>query len=197
MRLQWPRYVRNVVSEDKRPLLSPLLPPPVIFSTGSFFFSSSIATFSFLLFFFLFFLYIYYLDKFQGFEQIGERWVKGELKVRQRGRKEKKKKKRVAKKYYSTSRGKVLNVSSLLFIRILYVTSFFFFFLFFENRKQNFQFVIRLRETPGFYLIRRSILHRIFFWYRLNTDRVALVAGSSSICNGVSCSIMFDKRMLP
>lgn len=176
---------------------SSLPPPPVIFSIGSFFFSSSIATFSFLLFFFLFFLCIYYLDKFQGFEQIGERWVKGELKVRQRGGKEKKKKKRVAKKYYSTSRGKVLNVSSLLFIRVLYATSFFFFFLFFENRKQNFQFVIRLRETPGFYLIRRSILHRIFFWYRLNTDRVALVAGSSSICNGVSCSIMFDKRMLP
>lgn len=183
---------------------SSLPPPPVIFSIGSFFFSSSIATFSFLLFFFLFFLffiYIYYLDKFQGFEQIGERWVKGELKVRQRGgdtgEEKKKKKKRVAKKYYSTSRGKVLNVSSLLFIRVLYATSFFFFFLFFENRKQNFQFVIRLRETPGFYLIRRSILHRIFFWYRLNTDRVALVAGSSSICNGVSCSIMFDKRMLP
>lgn len=128
MRLQWPRYVRNVVSEDKRPLLSPLLPPPVIFSTGSFFFSSSIATFSFLLFFFLFFLYIYYLDKFQGFEQIGERWVKGELKVRQRGGKEKKKKE---------TRGKeilfhVQRESFKCFISSVY-TSFirnFFFFLF-------------------------------------------------------------------
>lgn len=154
MRLQWPRYVRNVVSEDKRPLLSPLLPPPVIFSTGSFFFSSSIATFSFLLFFFLFFLYIYYLDKFQGFEQIGERWVKGELKVRQRGgdtgEEKKKKKKRVAKKYYSTSRGKVLNVSSLLFIRVLYATSFFFLFPFFWKPETELPICNSVTGNSGF-----------------------------------------------
>lgn len=129
---------------------SSLPPPPVIFSIGSFFFSSSIATFSFLLFFFLFFLCIYYLDKFQGFEQIGERWVKGELKVRQRGGKEKKKKKRVAKKYYSTSRGKVLNVSSLLFIRVLYATSFFFLFPFFWKPETELPICNSVTGNSGF-----------------------------------------------
>lgn len=148
--------------------------------------------------FFSFFIYIIWIYKFQGFEQIGERWVKGELKVRQRGGKEKKKKETRGKEilFHVQRESFKCFISSVYtsFIRNFFFLSFSFFF---ENRKQNFQFVIRLRETPGFYLIRRSILHRIFFWYRLNTDRVALVAGSSSICNGVSCSIMFDKRMLP
>lgn len=100
--------------------------------------------------FFSFFIYIIWIYKFQGFEQIGERWVKGELKVRQRGGKEKKKKKRVAKKYYSTSRGKVLNVSSLLFIRVLYATSFFFLFPFFWKPETELPICNSVTGNSGF-----------------------------------------------
>lgn len=89
------------------------------------------------------------VDETKPVETIFSSRIRGRLSNEGEERK-KKKKKRVAKKYYSTSRGKVLNVSSLLFIRVLYATSFFFLFPFFWKPETELPICNSVTGNSGF-----------------------------------------------